>query len=330
MKASIDRRTLLAGLATSAALPGLARAQQLELPIGLASSTLVATSLKVANELGFLEKRGIKPRFIVLENANAALTALMSRSVPVAVAGPAELIVANARGQKVVALANAYKGLGATVVLAKTVADKLGVKPDAPAQDRFKALDGLLIAAPSPTATYKIAIEGAARAAGATVRFTYMAIAAMPAALESGAVQGFIGSAPAWALPVSKGTGVLWISGPKGEIPEANSPVSTASVQAMREWADANATTARALAAALDDLATAVAERPADVKAAIARLYPDIEAPVLDVLFAAEASAWRTTPFSPADMKREIDFVRSLGAAIPDIDKVDPASLIFS
>ena len=120
-------------------------------------------------------------------------------------AGPAELIIANGRGQKVIMVANAYSGLGGTLVLAKTAADKAGVASDAPVAARFKALDALVIAAPSPTATYKISFDGAAKAAGAAIRFTYMAMTAMPAALESGAIQGYIASAPVWGIPVLKG-----------------------------------------------------------------------------------------------------------------------------
>ena len=49
----------------------------------------------------------------------------------------------------------------------------------------------------------------------------------MTAALESGAIQGFIAGAPFWAAPIVKGSGVLWISGPKGELPAEHVPVSS-------------------------------------------------------------------------------------------------------
>ena len=80
-----------------------------------------------------------------------------------------------------------------------------------------------------------------------------MAQPAMPAALESGAVQGFFTSAPFWAKPVLRGLGVVWISGPKGEIPSEFAPVSSADLQVMRDYATANPALIREAAGAIGD-----------------------------------------------------------------------------
>ena len=325
-------RSLLCRLAAGAItlmVAASAQAQELrEVSIGLGSGSLVAATARIANELGLFRERRLQPKFTVMDNANAAATALISRSVQAAVSGPAELIIANARGQKVVLAANAYSGLGGTLVLSKTAADRLGVSTTAPAAARFKALDGLVIAAPSPTATYRISFDGPAKAEGATIRFTFMAMTAMPAALESGAIQGFIASAPIWGGPVLKGAAVQWISGPKGELPPAFAPKSSANLQVLKDFADANPDVVRALASVYADLAKAVRERPAEVKAAIARLYPDLTAEALDLLFASESLAWSATPLSPDDIRHEIAFVKSTGAQLPEIDGIDPASLL--
>ena len=61
------------------------------------------------------------------------------------------LDAARARGQNVVIVGNFYRGLSASVVLSKTVADKLNVTANAPVQQRLRALDGLTIASPSAT-----------------------------------------------------------------------------------------------------------------------------------------------------------------------------------
>ncbi len=316
--------------AAGLAFAGAAQAQQLrEVSIGLGSSSLVAASAKIAHELGLFRKHGLEPRFIVMDSANAATTALISRSVPFVVSGPAELVVAQARGQKVVLIASAYDGLGATLVLSKAVADKLGVAANAPVAARLKALDGLLLAAASPTATYKISFDGAAKAAGANVRFTHMAQTAMPAALESGAIQGYVASAPVWAAPVVKGSAVQWISGPKGELPREHTPASSSNVQAMRDHAEANPDLVKRVAAVFADFAKAIEERPAEVKATIAKLYPDIDAPTLDLIFASESLAWKTKPPTAEDVSREIAFVKASGARLPEIDAVDPASMLF-
>ena len=79
--------------------------------------------------------------------------------------------------------------------------------------------------------------------------------------------------------------------------------------------------------AAFADLGRAVVERPADVKAAIAKLYPDTDAATLDLLYAAEASAWNAPPVSLKGIQRDIAFMKSDGTQVPD---VDPAGMVLT
>lgn len=300
-----------------------------QISIALSSTSLGTAGVRAAKEMGFFAKHGVDPKFTVLDSASAAMTALISRSVEVALAGPTELITAQARGQKVVAIATTYRGLGTCVVLAKPVAEKLRVSPTAPVSERLKALDAVVLGAPSATSIATISVKSAAKAVGANVRFTYMSQPAMLAALESGAIQGFSASAPFWALPILKGGGVLWLSGPKGELGADYSPASTGQLQVMRDFAEANPELVKSLAAALADLAKAIDERPADVKAAVAKLHPDLDAKTLDFLFPTESLGWKAKPPTPKDIAHDIAFTKLTGAALPQIDSISPASMIF-
>ena len=312
------------------ALASSAHAAELQaFPVGLGSASFATVAARIAGELGLFEKHGIAAKFIVMDSASAATTALIAGSVAGAVSGPGELVVVQARGQQVVAVANTYAGLSGSLVLAKPVADRLGVSATAPVADRLKALEGLTIGVPSATGAYTVAFRSASRDAGANVRFAYMAQPAMVAALESGAIQGYVGGAPFWAMPVVKGTGVLWISGPKAELPAANMPVSSSNLQIMRGYAEAHPDVARGLAAVFADLGRALDTQPASVKAIVAKLYPDLDAPTLDLLFAAESPAWKTRPPSAADMAREIAFVKLSGVPLPQADSIDPSALFI-
>ncbi len=311
-------------------MTGAACAQQMrEFSMGLASTSFATAAARIAKEMGLYEKHGLEPKFVIMDNASAATTALISKSVDSALSGPGEVVVAQARGQKVVVIANTYAGMSGSLVLSKATADKLGVSPSAPISGRLKALDGLVIGSPSPTGVYTVSMKGAAAAAGATVRFTYMAQPAMTAALESGAIQGYIGGAPFWAAPIVKGSGVLWISGPKGELPSEHVPVSSSNLQVMRGFAEANPDVMKRLAAVFGDLTKAVEERPADVKAAVARLYPSLDTSTLNLLFEAESLAWKVKPVTAMDMAREVAYVKSIGTPLPQIDSIDPASMLF-
>jgi ABC-type nitrate/sulfonate/bicarbonate transport system substrate-binding protein len=152
---------------------------------------------------------------------------------------------------------------------------------------------------------------------------------AMAAALESGAIQGYSAAAPFWAIPVTKGTGVLWISGPRGELPEASTPASAGNMQVMRDFAEANPDLVQRLAAVFDELAAFVEKYPVEARAQLAKLYPDIDGPTLDLLFASESAGWRTKHLTPKDMVKEIEFVKLGGAQIPGLEKVDPRAMLY-
>jgi ABC-type nitrate/sulfonate/bicarbonate transport system substrate-binding protein len=301
-----------------------------EIPIGLASTSFATAAARIAQEMGLFARHGLAPKFVVMDSASATTTALIAGSVVAAVSGPGELVVAQARGQKVVVISNTYGGLSGSLVLSRAAADKTGIAPSAPVVQRLKALDGLTIAVPSPTAAYGAAFRSAARDAGATIRFAYMAQPAMVAALESGAIQGYVGGAPFWAIPVVKGSGVLWISGPKGELAAVNMPVSSSNLQMMRFYAEAHPDIVLRLTAVFADLGRALEQAPAAVKPVVAKLYPDLDATTLDLLFTAEAQAWKTKPPTQADMAQEIAFVKLSGVTLPQIDSVDPAALLVT
>jgi ABC-type nitrate/sulfonate/bicarbonate transport system substrate-binding protein len=326
----LSRRTALGLGAATLALSNSAFAQQLrEVPIGLSSTSFATAPCLAAREMGLFQKRGINPKIVVLDSAAAAMGALVSRSISFVLAGPGELVTAQGHGQDVVLITTLYYGLSVSVTMSKAAVQKLGISPDAPAATRLKALDNVVIATPSAGSAVTAALRGAAKQQGATVRFTYMSQPAMIAAIETGAIQGFIASAPFWAIPITRGTGDLWISSAKREFPAEVSPSHAISVQAMREFAQNNRDLVALINAVFADFIKAMEERPAEVKAAVAKVYPDLDAKTLDLLFAAESLAWNRPALTAADMRHDIAFMKENGVPLPEIDKVDPATMIF-
>jgi ABC-type nitrate/sulfonate/bicarbonate transport system substrate-binding protein len=297
--------------------------------IALSSSSLGPAAPRVAKELGLFEKRGLSAKIVPMDSGNTALAALISKSADAAMVGSGTIIAAQARGQNVVIIANGYGGFATTMVLSKEVADKLGVSQSASVQDRLKAVDGLLIGTPEPTAGSTLGFKNAAATVGATMRFTYMSQQSMPAALERGAIQGYLASAPYWAGPVANGKGIVWISGPKGELPPNSVNATSTQLQMLRATAEADPELAKQLAEVFADLRKAIDERPAEVKAAVARVFPDLDARILDIVYPAESAAWNAKPLSVADIVREIECVKASGTSIPGLEKVNPSSLLF-
>ena len=328
MQSSNYKQMIVAAVAAMT-LAGTAHAQQArEVPFGLPSKSLVAAPPRIAEEMGLFAKYQLTPKFTYIESTSATATALIAKSVEFATTGSTEVIAANARNQALVIVANHYNGLAGSLVLSKAVVDKLGVSPDAPIADRLKALNDLSIASVSAVSSFTISYKGAAASVGATPRFAYMGVAAMGAALETGAVQGIIATAPFWALPVIKGTGVLWLSPPKGDLPAQFMPSTASLVATTKEFAQANPELVKKVGAVFDDLSEAVEKRPADVKAAIAKLYPELDAKTLDLVFSMEAKAFNGKRLTPDDIKHDIAYIKLSGSDFGPIDKVDPASTL--
>ncbi len=324
------RAALIAAAAAMIAVPMPASAQPLrEIAFGLPSKSLVASPPRMAEELGLFAKHGLKPRFSYVESTTGTAQALLSRSVDFAVTGISEAVAANSRGQPLQVVANHYNGLAGSVILSKAVVDRVGVKPDAPVAERLKALNNVLLASTSKISSLTIATKGAANAAGAEPRFSYMAIGAMGAALESGAVEGAVITAPFWAIQVLKGTAVLWINPARGDLAREHMPTTASITAASKATVDASPETARKVAAVFDDLAAAFTERPAEVKAAIARLYPELDAATLDLVFSLEAKAFSAKGMTADDVRHDIKHMKLSGMDLGPIDSVDPASVLM-
>ena len=323
------RRSILVGTAAiGLARPVLAQGPR-EITIGLSSKSLSATVSRTADEMGLFAKHGLKPKFVTLDSANGSTVALISGSIDFAQAGSADAIAAQSRGQKIVIIANDVAGLVASLVLSKKTVERLGVSPNAPLNERLKALDGLVIASTSATSAFVISYGQAAKAVGAKIRFTYMSLPNMGAALETGAIDGFTGTAPFWAFPIQKGNGVFWINGPNGELPAEFRPATSGVLDTTREYADAHPDIVKSVAAAMADFAKAAADHPNDVKAAIARVYPEFDAKMVELLFSVEGETFAAKPLTAADMAHEIAFVKMGGAAPPEIDNIKPGDMLY-
>ena len=325
----MSRREWMASAAALAA-PGIARGQEQEFVFGLPSTSLGAAMPRLTQELGLYARHGLKVRLPVLESAAVAATALVSGAVKVIQAGPAELIAAQDKGQKIVALGIAYAGLAQSLVLSKTAAAKVGVAPEAPLAERMKALEGLLIATTSATASATAALKlTAKKLGGVSVRFTYLPQPNFALALERGAIDGYIGSAPYSTFGVVRGLGVMWMNGPAGEAPREFTPANAGIIMAMRSFSEENADLIRRLRAAYADFTAMVEGRPAEVKEAIRKLHPDLDQQALDYFYASESRSWRFQPVTAEMMAHELHFVRESGMNLTNGDKLDPAAMIL-
>jgi len=329
--ASLDRRTVLKAISalTVTSLSSGALAQSLtEVPIAVSSNSFVMGGVRIGEAAGIFERNGLLPRIKVMDSGNAALAALIGGSVPFAVAGPPEVLAARVRQQDIVIVASLYRGLAGSLVLAKPTADALKVRQDAPLAERLKVLKDLTIAVPSPTSSLVGPVRKAASEFGVTMRFTYMAQPAMVAALESGAIQGMVASFPFAGTPVLKGTGVLWLNGPAGDLPPDALPASSSSLQATGAYARENPALVKRVQQALLDIAAFIKDKPDEAKAALAKAYASLRSEEIEFAFAQQKSNWTTPIYDEAQMRQDIALLKAT-SDLRGLDSLDAADIVW-
>lgn len=321
-------RGVLAGIVLLA-FAGTAAAQEpIKITIGLASGSLPSSGPRFAQQMGLFQKHGLDPKITIMEDASVATMALISGTLDFNVTAPSDVIIGNARGQNLGVVATVYGGYSPALVLSRKAAEDTKVSPTAPVAERIKALEGLLIGSTSATSNFTLGIKCAMATAKGTPRLTFMSQPAMVAALESGAVQGFIASAPFYGIPAVKGTGVIWLSGPKGEYPEGCATTYAATINSSMAYAKANPEAIKRVRAVFADFADAVRSRPDDVKGAIGKLFPDIDRATIDLLFQSEALGYSAKPPTAEGLAKEVAFVKASGVPVPNLDSIDPAKLL--
>jgi ABC-type nitrate/sulfonate/bicarbonate transport system substrate-binding protein len=323
----IARRILLCGIG-AAAFAHRARAAT-RVTLAISSNSLAYGGLRIAQGAGLFEKNGITPAITVMDNGNATLAAVISGSVEFCSDSPGGVLAARVRGQKIAIVANIYRGLSGSLVLAKAVADKLGSPAEASIEAKLNALNGLIVATPSPTSSYTYPYKIAAQAVGAKPRFTYMSQPAMLAALKAGAVQGIVAGAPFSTDAVANGSGVTWISGPKGELPSSAQPTSSACVETGAAYAAAHPDVIAQLRTGFAALATFIKGQPDDAERLLARAYPELSADTIAAVFHENGPNWARPTMTVADIRQEIALQEKSGI-LPGVSVVDPASVLLS
>jgi hypothetical protein len=128
-------------------------------------------------------------------------------------------------------------------------------------------------------------------------------------------------------MPVLRGTGVIWIDGPGGELPSDLMPSSSSVLQATSTYIKANEATVHKLQQSIEDIAGFVQKDQAAAKRALAASYPQLSAQEIDLAFDRQWKNW-TKPFLTAvDMRQELKLLKASMPA-PGLDKLDPTAAL--
>jgi NitT/TauT family transport system substrate-binding protein len=211
---------LLAAAASLLATP--ASAQTLEdVTVAVPNFTFTLTPTLVADALKLWEKHGLRFKMVQIAGVGAT-NAVIAGSAEFAQAGGSTLTRANARGQKLIAIANTAERNIVNITLRKELAP--GFDPKAPLSQRAQFLRGKSIGVGAIQANPHAYLKVVAARSGIdpeSIKVTAMEGNAQLAAFASKSIDGMSNSPPFPLKPVLDGTAVVIASGPDGDPPNA-------------------------------------------------------------------------------------------------------------
>jgi NitT/TauT family transport system substrate-binding protein len=214
------------------------------------------------------------------------VAALRSGSFDVVGIGTATLVDANAEGANLVVVGGTG-GLINNIVLNSKVADELGVSPDAPIEERIKALRGLTIASSPPGSSSNSTLRYLVKQYGLDPDKDLNIVPVNdPSAIVAGIRQGrfdgsFFGVGIA-DVNIADGSGELWVSLPRGDIESFKDLVGVVLV-ATKDYLEKNPEAVAAFHASLADAQQRVEKNPGHVGQVLHdKTFTDLDKNVFD------------------------------------------------
>jgi len=277
--------------------PGCADRSE-QVTIALPATSLNFSALYVAEDMGFWKDAGVNVKLDLNWPGPPAINAALAGKVDFVSVPAAPLLHANARGQKLEAIANMLDRLNNEIVLSPAFAQRAHLKAGATAEERSRALRGARIAVDAPNGMPHFALKYAASRAGLDADrdlvVTPIAYPAMLAALRSGQVDG-IAAGPPWpAMARKEGLAITVVSFAADDFPEL-SPFNAMMIGARPGLCESRKETCRNVVAGVKKALAFIHERPDE---AVTLLQKRFER--LDPTLVKEAFGWvlESTPRS--------------------------------
>lgn len=213
------------------------------------------------------------------------IAALLSQSADLCQVGTTTGTDAIAEGADLVAIVAVSAPSGEMILSTETVA-RLGVSPDAPIQDRLRALKGLSLATSAPGSALYTLANAMLETVDMSMRdVSYRTLGEVPAMIESirnHQLDGAFWVFGSLAQLIVDGQGVRWISLARGDV-ELFDRLPFVTVFARRDWAEANPERVADVQAAYADAIARLVDDPDASSAAIkAKFFPDMDQALWD------------------------------------------------
>ncbi len=195
----------------------------------------------VAEDEGFWKQQGLDVKIQHIQGIGS-MNAVISGSVDFSMSSGPSITRANARGQKLVALATGIDESDEYIVIRKEIADAAHFDPHGTLAERGRILQGKTIATGGAGAIPDVVLKVVQKIAGVprdSVTTTPMQPPEFMAAFDRKSIDGFVSGPPFTQEALIAGTGVLVSNAAAGE-PKEYSPVSSALLLAKASFCPAH------------------------------------------------------------------------------------------
>jgi ABC-type nitrate/sulfonate/bicarbonate transport system substrate-binding protein len=253
----------------------------------------------VAEDKGFWKDAGVNVKLDLNWPGPQATNAVLAGKVDFACITAALFLKANARGQKLVAIANMQDRLHLEIVVSPAFAERAHLNASTTAEERARALRGARIAIDAPNGVPHTYLRYAANRAGLDVDrdlvASPVAFSAMLAALRSGQVDGITAGPPWSAMARKESSAVTVVSGPAGDFPEL-SPFNALLIITRPGFCESRAETCREVVAGAKNALGFMHEQQDETLALLRKRFEKIDSALVEETF---RSLLESTPLTP-------------------------------
>jgi ABC-type nitrate/sulfonate/bicarbonate transport system substrate-binding protein len=301
-----------------------ARAQQKELPevtLMTAVPNFAFAAIWVAEQLKYFEAEGVRIKITPAPSGSVCLNAVVGRSTNFCASTSEGLVLARVEGAPAIAIQAHNRAMTLSVVLRKSIVDKLGLTRESPIDARIKALTQLgTIGATGPGAAseqiFKFLVKKAG-GIGTILKFVYIGAPELPPSLMNNVIDAYALSPPSAEITEPSGKGYVLIPLGKGEVPELTDyPYEVLMVRP--DYVETNPKIAMAVARAISRGGALFRSKPEEAKAALRshRLSTKDKLPddVFELSYSMVANAmppWGT--MSAAGWQKVVNFATGAG-----------------
>jgi NitT/TauT family transport system substrate-binding protein len=211
------------GILAASTLSAPAQERQ-KIRVTVPTPSMMFYPLYYGQEKGHFPNAGMDVEVIVTNGDGPDVDAVISGSVQFSVSTPNRLFTAFEQGKPLKAVMMLAKRMAIECAMNKQVADKLGVTPDTPLEQRFKAMKGLTVAGTRPGAFTYVLLETYGKRAGLVPQKDFRLIGvgganSMLPALENNQIAVGCTGSPFQELAVARGKAIAFTNNMGGGDP---------------------------------------------------------------------------------------------------------------